>query len=92
MHGRSRTRLCVIHINTVHLIFLKKFYTGFLNEDRVEGNNNPWQMTIDEQLQKTGPYLKVLNRSGSVARWSIRVFIARQRYKRYKCKTNTGIF
>lgn len=25
----------------VHLIFLKKLYKDFLNEDRVERNNNP---------------------------------------------------
>ena len=25
----------------VHLIFLKKFYKDFLNEDRVERKNNP---------------------------------------------------
>lgn len=35
----------------VHLIFLKKFYKDFLNEDRVERNNN--QMIVNEQPQNT---------------------------------------
>ena len=46
-----------------------------------------------EQLQNTGPYFQVLNRSGSVARQSRQVFKERERYKTYKYKTDIeGIY
>ena len=46
-----------------------------------------------EQLQNTGPYFKVLNRSGSVARQSRQVFKERERYKTYEYKTDIeGIY
>ena len=41
-----------------------------------------------EQLQNTGPYFQVLNRSCSVARQSRQVFKERERYKTYKYKTD----
>ena len=40
------------------------------------------------ELQNTGPYFKVLYRSGSVARQSRQVFKERERYKTYKYKTD----
>ena len=41
-----------------------------------------------EQLQNTGPYFKVLNRRGSVARYSLQVFKERERHNTYKYKTD----
>ena len=50
-------------------------------------------VSLLEQLQNTGPYFKVLNRSGSVAHQSRQVFKERERYKTYKYKTDIeGIY
>ena len=45
------------------------------------------------QLQNTGPYVKVLNRRDSVARYSLQVFKERERHNTYKYKTDIeGIY
>ena len=52
-----------------------------------------WRGYFWEQLQNTGPYFKVLNRSGSVAPQSRQVFKERERYKTYQHKTEIeGIY
>ena len=54
---------------------------------------NALLFSTSEQVQNTGPYFKVLNRSGSVARLSRQVFKERERYKTYKYKTGIeGIY